>query len=309
MGYSKKWNQPVGDGTASSSSRPRQSSRMWGFVAGALVVVVLSMLGIGTYLWLLPQANKLPADAPEPSAKLRVTTRSPSRPAMSKPKAHELAIDERKTVTGQVIKVPRNPFGTPIPKDLEYKALWEYTPEDYARVDPGYAERHDRFLKAKEANPWKTPADQSLSMLLFPKGGNMGLLIPFDARFKDKFLKSLETPIIISKDDPEELKEQKRQLIEAKIYLKEKLDEGEDIVAILNEEYRLNKKMHDLRENLRRELRELEKSATSVEEIQEYIDAANIMLEREGAGKIGLPLALTRYRLNKLKANEGEENE
>ena len=137
----------------------------------------------------------------------------------------------------------------------------------------------------------------------------MGLLIPFDARFKDKFLKSLETPIIISKDDPEELKEQKRQLIEAKIYLKEKLDEGEDIVAILNEEYRLNKKMHDLRENLRRELRELEKSATSVEEIQEYIDAANIMLEREGAGKIGLPLALTRYRLNKLKVNEGEENE
>lgn len=220
-----------------------------------------------------------------------------------------LAVDERRTVTGKIIKIPKNPFGTPIPKDLEYKAIWEYTPEDYARVDPGYAERHEQFLKAQAANPWKTPADKFLSMLLFSKDGNMGLLIPFDAQFKEKFLKSLETPIIVSRDDPPELQEQKRQMIEAKAYLKEKMDGGEDIVKILNDEYEFNKKMAGKRENMMRNLRELEKTATSVQEVQEYVDAANAILEQEGAGRIHFPLSLTRYRLLRQNQEEGGKRE
>ena len=304
MGYSRKWNKPSGEDATARLKRHIGSAWMRTCIVAAIVVC-----GVGIALW--RQSHSSPSEKPvqKPvhnkkhidSPKLNQSPRT-AAPKKGKP---ELAIDERRTVNGKIIKVPKNPFGTPIPKDLEYKPLWEYTPEDYARVDPGYAERHERFLKAQAANPWKTPADRSLAMLVFAKNGNMGLLIPFDARFKDKFIDSLNTPIVIDPEDSDELKQQKEDMIAVRQYLKEQMDEGKDIVAILNEEYQANKRHHELRENLLKELREFEKTATSVEEVQEYVKAANAMLEREGAGKIGLPLALTRYRLNKLSANEG----
>ncbi|MBR1921834.1 MAG: hypothetical protein IJ829_07540, partial [Kiritimatiellae bacterium] len=262
----------------------------------------------GAWLWLArDDGGEKPGEpAPRPE-RVRNRLAAPSKPAKDLPKTDgALAADERRTVTGRIIKVPKNPFGTPIPKDLEYKAIWEYTPEDYARVDPGYAARHERFLKAQAAIPWKTPSDRKLSLLLFPKDGNMGLLIPFDARFKDKFVESLKTPIEIGPDDSPELREQKKAMIDTRAYLKERMDAGEDIVGILNEEYEKNRRLSGMRENLLKELRALEKTASSVQEVQDYVNAANLMLEREGAGKIGLPLALTRYRLGRQKQSNGD---
>lgn len=292
--------------TAGSGAAPRPvpSANSKNPLRGILAALVV--IGASLSWWTLSRTT---------TVKMGETVRQKTKPAQqprenqrqaSPTKAESLPADERRTVTGKIIKVPRNPFGTPIPKDLEYKALWEYTPEDYARVDPGYAARHERFLAAQAANPWKTPSDRSLAMLMFAKDGNMGLLIPFDARFKDKFLKSLEIPIEIDvENDSEELQAQKRDMIEVRNFLKERVDAGEDIVEILNDTYRHNKRIADLRNNLQRELRELEKTAQSVEEVQDYIDAANKMLEREGAGRIGLPLALTRYRLSRQKVNQG----
>lgn len=275
------------------------------------IITLVAIAGLVTVVGVIALRHS-PSEAVKP---LKTENKSKKIRDVSKPKQQQksetsLAIDERRTVNGKIIKIPKNPFGTPIPKDLEYKPIWEYTPEDYARVDPGYAARHEKFLAAQAANPWKTPSDRNLSMLLFAKNGNMGLLIPFDASFKDKFLKSLETPIIIDPEqDSPELQAQKREMIQARNYLKEQYDAGEDIIEILNETYRYQKRMADLRDNLERELRALEKTANSVAEVQDYIDAANIMLEREGAGRIGLPLALTRYRLSRKAETKGNNND
>ena len=127
----------------------------------------------------------------------------------------------------------------------------------------------------------------------------MGLLTPFNWRFREQFLKSLETPIIATKDDPPELQEQKRQMNEVKLYLKERMDACEDIVDILNAEYKNAQKIRGLRQNLQDELRKLEKTARSVQEVQDYIDAANKMLDEYGAKHVGLPLVLTRRRLQR----------
>ncbi len=288
-----------------AAPRPIPSAKGMSQLRGILAALVV-VIGAWFAWWMLsPQAAVEMKETVQQKTKPTLQPRVTQRPA-SPTEVERLPVDERRTVTGKIIKVPKNPFGTPIPKDLEYKALWEYTPEDYARIDPGYAARHERFLAAQAANPWKTPSDRSLAMLMFAKDGNMGLLIPFDARFKDKFLQSLETPIEIDlENDSEELQSQKRDMIEVRNFLKERVDAGEDIVEILNDTYRHNKRIADLRNNLQRELRELEKTAQSVEEVQDYIDAANKMLEREGAGRIGLPLALTRYRLSRQKVNQG----
>ena len=288
-------------GNGRSVKTSRRIAYIVGGVAACLLITVLICALTGKEDVSIPDSVKAPSRRVEHPAKVPTVRNTNSvvhiqRRTEPEPKIME---KQRRTINGKIIDIPKNPFGTPIPEDLEYKPIWEYTPEDYARVDPGYAARHERHLEAQRRNPWKTPADRDLAMLLFAKNGNTGLLIPFDARFKDKFLKSLETPIIIHDDDLPELKEQKRQLIETKTYLKQEIDEGRDIVAVLNEEYNRSRKISALRDNLQKELREVQKTARSEQEVEEYIQAANIMLEKEGGGKIGLPMALTRYRLKR----------
>lgn len=186
---------------------------------------------------------------------------------------------------------------------------WAYSVEDRKRVDPGYAKRHEQFLQRMENCPWKTHADFALATLLF-NDGNMGWMPPFNRRFAETFLKSLKTPIIVSHDDPPELQAQKRQLIETKIWLKDQLDDGKDIVAILNDEYNRAKKVSGLRENLKRELRNLEKSAKSVQEVEDYIAAANVMLSQAGAEtKFKYSTLRTKVRLAEEAEKKEKENE
>ncbi len=269
-----------------------------------LVALALVLVGGGIWWWMAGREEIVPKDdgPKKPSALAKEVTPAPG-PKPIEPEPDWKVKQEEWKRRG----FKKNPWGTPIPKDLEYKPHWLYTPEDYARIDPGYEKRHEAFLKRKAANPWKTTADSQLSVLLFSKPGMPNLLVPFDRHFEKQFLKSLETPIVIDRDkDSPELQEQKRQMIEVKIWLKEQLDAGKDIAAILNEERDKQVKLRGLRENLEKALREMEKSAKSVEEVQEYIDSANKVLEEQGgtgAGKIGLPLVLTRMRLEREAAN------
>lgn len=46
--------------------------------------------------------------------------------------------------------------------------------------------------------------------------------------YKADFLKLIETPVIVHKDDPEDVREVKRAVIEARMFVKEAIDNGED---------------------------------------------------------------------------------
>lgn len=176
---------------------------------------------------------------------------------------------------------------------------WAYTVEDRKRIDPGYEKRHERFLKRIENNPWKTFADNALAALLF-NNGRLGNMPPFNEKFKTAFLKSIQSPAIPLSTDSPELQEKKRLLNETKIWLKDQLDSGEDIVALLNEEYNRQKKVTALEDTLRRELFQLQKTAKSIEEVDDYVAAANKMLEDAGATrKIKFPTLMTKARLQR----------
>ena len=297
------------------NARPSGSPKRPMLVRGILAGVCVVALALGAWWWLASREEVRPPA--EKSTKPRAVKSQPAQPrkpsapvVQPKPKEEPLPKDKRRDIRGNIINVPKNPWGQPIPPELEYKPIWEYTTEDYAKIDPGYLARHEAHKERQAAIPWQTDADRQLAILLVSKDGNMGLLPPFNWRFKDQFLKSIETPIIVSKDDPPELQEQKRQMIEAKVYLKERMDAGEDIVDILNDEYKNAQKIRSLRQNLQEELRKLEKTATSVQEVQDYIDAANKMLDEHGAKHVGLPLVLTRLRLQREAAagNNGTGN-
>ena len=68
-------------------------------------------------------------------------------------------------------------------------------------------------------------------------------------------------------------------------------------------------KVMNLRDNLFAELRAVEESAESLQEVEDYVRAANKMLEEYGAKNIRLPMSPARLRLLKLElAKEAKKN-
>ena len=286
------WNRPTESGEAVSRPLQKRAGDRFpvrGAIAGAIVVV-----GAGIAAWWLWPNGEGAGEAPpsrkeglikevKPQIATNIQVEAESLPLAMKRDHSELTVKELLT------KVPH----------------WAYSVEDRKRIDPGYAERHERFLKRQEANPWKTYADNALARLLF-NNGNLGLLPRFNDKFVRAFQKSIETPIIVSKDDPPDLQERKRALIETKIWLKDQMSEGKDIVKILNEEYDKQKKISGMRENLRQELIKLRKTAKSVQEIDDYITAANKMLQDAGDEK-GIKMSNLKVRARLLDERPEKE--
>ena len=97
---------------------------------------------------------------------------------------------------------------------------------------------------------------------------------------------------------------------ETKIWLKQQMDEGKDIVQILNDEYDKQKKIIGLRNSLRQELFALEKTAKSVQDVEDYVTAANKMIEDAGGtAKLTFPTVITKIRLEREAAKAKEENQ
>ena len=73
------------------------------------------------------------------------------------------------------------------------------------------------------------------------KNGNEGMPVAtvgemrYGPNFVKKFLRSCETPIVITKNDTPEIAELKKAVIDAKIELKARYDAGEDISEIMNQ--------------------------------------------------------------------------
>lgn len=84
------------------------------------------------------------------------------------------------------------------------------------------------------------------------------------------------------------------------------MDAGNDITEILNAERETQLRLRGLRENLMANLREIEKTAASEQEMSDYIEAANQMLEKEGLSKVRMSLLPLRWRLMKENA-KGDE--
>lgn len=242
---------------------------------------------------------------PKPKSVHDESTRKPAknltaakpRPVVNPAPAQDVDPVEAQKEKWKQMGYPKNPWGHPIPKELEYKPHWKYTSEDYSLIDPGYKARHETFLAEQATIPWQHSCEIEIAQTLFAKPEDVLLFTPLSKNFKEQFLKSLENPIVISKDDSEEVAQQKREMREVKKYLKEQLDNGQDIVAIINEARESMSQLNGLRQNLLAELRELEKSASSEQEIDDYVEAANMMLKEKGAGSIKLPISATRLRL------------
>jgi hypothetical protein len=126
------------------------------------------------------------------------------------------------------------------------------------------------------------------------KNGNEGMPVAtvgemrYGQNFIKKFLRSCETPIVITKNDTPEIAELKNAVIDAKIELKARYDAGEDISEIMNQTRRdlvelgaYRKEIDDMVRSMRRE----KGQKLTSEDYQDIVDAANIMLKNRGCAR------------------------
>lgn len=149
-----------------------------------------------------------------------------------------------------------------------------------------------------ESKVFDNHCDREIAVLLNSPPGAMriGPANPYNEKFTKGFLKSLETPIIISPDDSEEVAALKRAVRETKIELKARYDAGEDIAKIMNDTNRQMKELALYKEELRRMVAKESRSGKSAEEVSDLYAAANKMLADRGVAPLRVP-SMLKHRL------------
>lgn len=147
---------------------------------------------------------------------------------------------------------------------------------------------------SREEKIFHNAAEAQIAMLLNVEPGE-GLVGDSDTLFGEPFRKrlmqSFVEPTLVLHDDPEDVKELKRAVNEVKAELKQRMDAGEDPCKILAETRDDMRQLGAYRQELEAELRKIakENKDLSPEDLEDYVSAANKMLEERGAKKVTLP--------------------
>lgn len=276
------WNKPTGDEAATKRSPSRAKSPIRG-IAAALIVVAGAVVA-----WLVLS----PGDKheTEKSDKAKAGLIKEVTPAAT-PKAEE-------------------------PKKVVYKTQAEKDFAETNGLSRGKLARWwlDRRPPAQYTNDTTRTApkekyeifdhhcDNSLACLLtMTPGDTLVGDVMYERWFVKDFLKSLETPIIVTKDDTPEQAELKRAVIAAKIDLKARHDAGEDIAQVMRETRAELQKMAAYKAQVRDQLYQLKRDGImSDADMEGYVEAANKMLEQKGIAPLKFgPLVRRNLKLRK----------
>lgn len=149
--------------------------------------------------------------------------------------------------------------------------------------------------KPIEERIFTNSADQKIAALLLLEPGEIMIGDAssfFGKGFTRSFLRSIETPIVVTKNDDEFTANLKRAVIDTKLELKVRYDEGEDIAQLMLKERNELQALGLYREELKEEIHKLARDKSLSEEaMQDFINAANKMLEERG----GKPLEMPRF--------------
>lgn len=181
----------------------------------------------------------------------------------------------------------------------------------HKKLRPAAVHRIDRSRLPLFEQVFPNRADKAIAGLLVIEPGTdlIGEEV-FDESFVRAFLKSIESPIIVTRDDSDETKALKRAVIDTKIDLKSRLDAGEDIAKTLTDIRRELRELGAYREDLKKLIEEKSRDhGMSAEDMKDFVEAANIMLDERGAKPIVMPEFYYRQleiRNQRIRALKGE---
>lgn len=187
-------------------------------------------------------------------------------------------------------------------------AMWRV----YHNKGPVITNNYTEANASLSARVFGNMADKQIGHLLSIVPGTplYGPAMKYDERFVRSFLKSLKTPIVIEKGDTEEVAALKRAVRETKVELKARYDAGEDIAKIMTDTRNELQQLGAYRDQLQAEVNKmLRKDAGRMtdRDMQDFIDAANMMLEGRGAKPLAMP-GIMRHRLRMQAEKSGAYN-
>ena len=259
----------------SKNAPVRKGVRHHGIVVKSVVTVFAIASCILIALWFFPSSdNDAKSDEPKKPKKSQIKTVVPVKVTNSvtvakkeNPKAKHWPIspDARPSKVGEVV----NGY-VKLPSGRLHRQLGVYTNSTANRPRGKYE------IFTRECN-------NDIAGCLSMKPGDPVIGIPpYNGRFKKDFIESLEEPIIISEDDTPEQAQLKRDVIAARIELKDAMDRGEDIEKIMLDERReLQKLMHLKQEYKNLFVSELKNCQTD-KDVEDLFNACNQMLESRG---------------------------
>lgn len=173
------------------------------------------------------------------------------------------------------------------------KGVLRYKNGGARAFDPDANTKKINYGVDAEGNPifkrsiFKNVAENEIARLITLRPGDSMIgTRRYDERFENEFKKSLETPIVVSKDDSPEDAELKKAMIAVKIEICDRLAEGEKLRDILNETKNELQRLARIKRNIRQEVLKQTTGDMNEADVQTYIDAANILLEKEGIAPI-----------------------
>ena len=281
------WNKPSTENQQQKQPSAKAPSVMKGLFAG-LVVVVLGAICV----WMFSDGGEKAASTRKERGRIKDV----------RPAAAREADAASRTNAASLASVSNAPSAKPMTP--EEKRQWD-------REHPAFTNKLSRWNTSRANRIFENSVDRRLGALLDLRPGEMLVgdsELLFRPDFAKQFLKSIETPIIVTKDDSPEDAALKRAVIETKKELKDHLDAGDDIRALM---IKTRKDMQNLalyRKDLENEVKKIAADrAMTEDEVNVILKKANTMLEERGAEPISMPRFVTqRFEMIRRKAAEAQ---
>lgn len=268
-----------------TSKRPQTKTRrsapnvLRGVVAGAIIIA----LATGAW-YLLKQMEDEPVHKTKGKNPSRIVEATPKTSASSLESTAEPAVPK---------EVPYWERESPEGLTFRQKMKWNI----HHRAPAAYTNNTSQTEPRPAYAIFDTRSDNSIAALLTVPPGTAAVGDPeYELWFTRDFLKSLETPIIVTKDDTPEEAQLKRDMIAAKIDLKARYDAGEDIALIMKETREELQRLSVYRTEIESAFREMtSKPGITEQDVDDFVESANIMLEAKGIAPMTLgPIAKRR---------------
>lgn len=249
-------------GTQSHGERRALGGKLTWIIAGIIALV-------GVLWWFLgADVKKEEASKPAPQKQKQIVD---VRPAKPKP-----------MVKKEEVKKPVDPNARPT-KSCEVVNGYIKLPSGRIHKISGVVTNSIANRPKAKYQIFKRNCNNEIAAYLSIKPGDTIVGTPiYNGRFKKDFLESLEEPIIVNDDDTPEDAQLKKDVIAARLELKDAMDRGEDIEQIMLDTRKELQRLMVAKMQLKQLFYEERKKCETDKDVEELFGACNKMLEEKG---------------------------
>jgi len=257
-----------------------------GIIAGLVVVI-----GAGVVFWY-------------------IGSKDTSKPTKEKKAAAKQIVEVTPQIVTQAVEVAETPKKVEKPKNFwevdasqtngfnaAQVAKWKAA----HRPPPGYINNSSLTEPPARYAIFHHRSENEIAALLTMEPGETLVGTPDYRGMTADFMKSCEEPIVATADDDEYTRDLKKQMNAVKIELRQRMANGEKLEDILTETREEYQQLSRYRNMLNDELRDyLNNPDNTDQDIEDFVTAANKMLDEKGVAPLKLGL-ITRRRLEMMK--------